>query len=58
MLSKEREIFANIYNKRHDKIDELSKEIDYDDLKLVVNSLGLQTFFSELKDPVVFLDNI
>ena len=58
MLSKEREIFANIYNKRHDKIDELSKEIDYDDLKLVVNSLGLQTLFSELKDPVVFLDNI
>ena len=56
MLSKEREIFKNIYKKRLDKIDELSKKIDYGDLKLIVNSTGLETDFSELKDP--FLDSI
>ena len=35
-LSKEREIFKNIYNKRLDKIHQLSKTIDYGDLKKVV----------------------
>ena len=48
----------NIYNKRLDKIDELSKTIDYGDLKFTVNSTGLETNFSELKDPVAFLDSI
>ena len=58
MLSKEREIFKNIYNKRLNKINELSKKIDYDDLKFIVNSSGLQTNFSELNDPAAFLDSI
>ena len=58
MLSKEREIFKNIYNKRLDKIDELSETIDYGDLKFIVNSSGLETNFSELKDPVTFLYSI
>ena len=57
MFSKEREIFKNIYNKRVNKIDELSKKIDYGDLKFIVNSNGLETDFSELKDPVTFLDH-
>ena len=58
MLSKEREISKNIYNKRHDKIDELSKTIDYSDLKPIISSSGTETNFSELKVPVAFLDSI
>ena len=49
MLSKEREIFKNSYNKRLDKVDDLFKKIDYDDLKFVVNSFNLETDFSESK---------
>ena len=48
----------NIYNKRPNEIGELSKKIDYGDFKLIVNSSGLETDSSELKDPVAFLDNI
>ena len=58
MLSKEREVFKNIYNKRLDKIDELPKTIYYGDFKFIVNSSGIETNFSELKDPVAFLDSI
>ena len=58
MLSKEREIFNNIYNKRLDKIDELLKTIDYSELKFIINSSGTETNFSELKNPVAFLDSI
>ena len=47
-----------IYNKRLNKIDELSEKIDYGDLIFIVNSSGLETNFSELKDPVAFLDSI
>ena len=36
LLSKEREIFKDIYNKRLDKIEEMNNEIDYDDLDYVV----------------------
>ena len=35
LLSKEREIFKDIYNKRLDKIEELSNKINYNDLKYV-----------------------
>ena len=45
LLSKEREIFKNIYNKRLDKIDELSRKIDYGNLKFIVNSTGLDNQF-------------
>ena len=58
LISKEREIFKDIYSKRVDKVDELSKKIDYGNLKFIVNSTGLETDFSELKDPVAFLDSI
>ena len=57
LLSKEREIFKNIYNKRLDKIDELSKKLNYGDLKFIVDSANLETDFSELKDPVVSVDS-
>ena len=56
MRSKEREIFKNIYNKRLDKIIELFKATDYGDLKFIISSSGTETDFSELKDPVAFLD--
>ena len=36
MLTKEREMFKNIYSKRLDITEELSKTIDYGDLKLIV----------------------
>ena len=58
MPSNEREIFKNIYNERLDKIDELSKTIDYGDLKFIIISSDTETDFSELKDPVAFLDSI
>ena len=58
MLSKEREIFKNIYNKRLHKIDELSKTIDYGNLKFIISSSGTETNFSESKDPFAFLDSI
>ena len=41
LLSKEREIFRNIYKKILNKIDELSKQTDYGDLKFIVHSNGL-----------------
>ena len=58
MLSKERKKFKNIYKKKLDKIDELSKTIHYGDLKFIITSSGTETGFSELKDPVPFLDSI
>ena len=57
MLSQEREIFKNIYSKGLDKIDKLSKKIDYDDLTFIVNSSGLRTDFSKLKDPIASVDS-
>ena len=39
-------------------MDQLSKTIDYGDLKFIVNNSGLETNFSELKDPVAFLESI
>ena len=58
MLSKEKEIFKNIYNKRLDKINELSKTIDCGDLKFIFSRSGKETNFSELKDLVTFHDSI
>ena len=36
LISKEREIFKDIYIKRLDKLEELNNKIDYDNLKYVV----------------------
>ena len=36
LLSKEREILKDIYNKRLDEIEEMNNEIDYDDLDYVI----------------------
>ena len=58
MLSKESWIFKKIYNKRLDKIDEFSEKINYGDLKFIVNRSDLGNYFSELRDPAIFLDSI
>ena len=57
LLSKEREIFKDICNKRLDKIEELSNKIDYDNLKYVVGT-GDKYNFDNLDDPLTLLNNI
>ena len=56
LLSREREIFKDIYNKRLDEIEELNNKIDYNNLKYVILSNGLSYTFSEMKDPMTFLN--
>ena len=58
LLSREREIFKNIYNKRPDKIKELSKNIDYNNLKYTVISSGEEFEFDKSEDHLVFLNDI
>ena len=58
LLSKEREIFKNIYNRRLDKIEELSKKIDYNNLKYTIISSGEEFEFDKSEDPVLFLNDI
>ena len=50
LISREREIFKNIYNKRLDKIEELSKKIDYNNLKYAVISSGEEFEFDKSED--------
>ena len=57
LISKERGIFKDIYNKRLDKIEELNDKIDYDNLKYVVERSGDEYRFNKIKDPITFLDN-
>ena len=58
LLSKEREIFKDIYNKRLDKIEELNNKIDYDNLQYVAVDSGKTYDFSTLKDPISLLEEI
>ena len=58
LISKEREIFKDIHNKRLDKIKELDNKIDYDNLKYVVEKSGLEYNFDKMKDPMTFFKNI
>ena len=48
LLSKEREIFKDIYNKRLDEIEELNNKIDFDNLEYIVYSNKKIYNFSEL----------
>ena len=57
MLSKEK-IFKNIYNRILTKIEELTKNIDYDDLKFLVYSSNRETNFIQSKYTVAFLEDI
>ena len=58
LISKEREIFKDIYNKRLDKLEELNNKIDYDNLKYVVEKSGDEYSFNKIKDPIVLLNDI
>ena len=58
LISKEREIFKNIYNERFNKLEELTKKINNDDLKFIFNSTSNETEFSGVKDPITFLKKI
>ena len=58
LISKEREIFKDIYNKRLDKLEELNNKIDYDNLKYVVESRGDKYSFTKIKDPIALLNDI
>ena len=58
LLSREREIFKDIYNKRLDKIEESNNKIDYNNLNYVVLGTGDKYSFDDLDDPLTFLNNI
>ena len=58
LISKEREIFKDIYIKRLDKLEELKNKIDYDNLKYVVESSGVEYSFNKIKDPITFPNDI
>ena len=58
LLSREREIFKDIYNKRLDKIEELNNKIDYNNLNYVSVNKRTSYSFSELEDPITFLNEI
>ena len=60
LISKEREIFNDIHNKRLDKIKELDSKIDYDNLKYVVEKSGakkdsIEYNFNKIKDPLTLI---
>ena len=56
--SKESEIFKDIYNKRLDKIEELNNKIDYDNPKYVAINNNTTYNFSDITDPITFLNEI
>ena len=53
--SKEREIFRNIYDKRLDKIEKLTKKIDGNDLIFSILSTAETVDFNKKNDPLTFL---
>ena len=55
MVSKEREIFKNVYNERLNKIEGLTKKINFDDLKYDTESRAMETDFNAKKDSITFL---
>ena len=58
LLSKEREIFKDIYNKRLDRIEEFNNKIDYNNLEYVVLSKDMAYNFSVEKDPISLINDI
>ena len=58
LLSKEREIFSNIYNKRLDKIEELTKNIDDNNLIFTTLSTGEEVDFTWKNDPLTSIKKI
>ena len=58
LILKEQEIFKNIYNKRLDKIKDLSKKIDDKNLVFTTISTGRKTDLSRKYDPLALLNKI
>ena len=58
LLSKEREIFKNVLNEKLDKIEELNKKFDYNNLKYTIISTCEKFEFDKSEDPLVFLNDI
>ena len=58
LLSKEREIFKDIYNKKLDKFEELNNKIDYNNLKYITANNRSSYTFSEIEDPITFHNEI
>ena len=58
LLSKEREMFKDIYNKGLDKIEDINNKIDYNNLNYVVVGTGDEYNFNNLDDPLTFLNKI
>ena len=48
----------NTYNERLDKIEELTKKINFDNLKYFTERSGIENDFSAKDDPITFLNNI
>ena len=48
----------DIYNRGHDKLEELNKQINYDDLNYIVKSTNEEIDFTIVENPVVFLESI
>ena len=53
-----KKIFKDIYNERFDRLEELTKEIDYNDLNFVAECTGAETDFTNIENLIVFLNNI
>ena len=58
LLSKEREIFKNIYNKRLHKLEKLTKKVNYGGQKFTTKSNGNKTDFTKVVNPLVFPNDI
>ena len=58
LLTKEREIFKDIYNNRLEEIEIVNDTVNYHDLKYTVKTSGEEFEFDESEDPFVFLNNI
>ena len=59
LISKEREIFKNIYNEILNKIEELDKKINYDDLIFLLKAEYSKLILSKkTPDPITFPNDI
>ena len=63
LISRDTEIFKDIYNKRLHKLEELNNKVNYDNLKYVVKKSGakkdsIEYNFNKIKDPIIFLNDI
>ena len=53
-----KEKFLKIFIMKDEKIEELNKKVDYDDLKFLFKSSGEESSFDKSEDPAIFLNDI